>query len=119
MHALIDYAIPSDEMIKEVERLESLHERAKIIVERQTLRPRSQTFYRYLHILEPIGEDSAIVRPWEGIAGKVKQEVSSLEVALEQRIDRMQTEVLSKVHAQDTKLDDLMKMVAAMSTQRP
>ena len=102
-------------MIKEVERLESLHERAKIIVEREKLHPQSHAFPKYLHLLEPTGEDGErlIDRPWEGLAGKIRQENLELKAALGEKLADVQRELLVRVDAQDKKLDDLIAMVAS------
>jgi hypothetical protein len=61
-------------MIYVVDRSESLNEMAKIIVEREKLHPQSHAYPKYLHLLEPIGEDGEqrIDRPWEGRTGKIK-----------------------------------------------
>ena len=108
----LTYLGDSYEMVKEVERLEGLHERAKIIVESEKLHPHGHTYPHYLHLLEPSSDDGDVAsRPWEGIAGKVKQEIGELKKSTHAHIEQVQAELTAKLQGQAKKLDDLLHAV--------
>ena len=55
----------------------------------------------YLHILTPVESDSGLGRklPWEGVAGRVKQETNRLMAAMKSRADTNEEAIRSNEEA--------------------
>ena len=116
LNLLIAIMGDSYEQVKEVERLEGLLERAKIIVDYERLYPRIHTYPKYLHLLEKTVEGGGNVArpPWEGVSGKVKQEIGQLERKLEARLAQSEAKLLQSADERSRQIDDLRAAVEAM-----
>ena len=69
---LIAIMADSYEMVKEHEKVEALHERAKMIADMELLHPGWHRFSTYMHVCEAADEDSGLEPEWAGVAGRVK-----------------------------------------------
>ena len=69
---LIAIMADSYEMVKEHEKVEALHERAKMIADMELLHPGWHRFSTYMHVCEGADEDSGLEPEWSGVAGRVK-----------------------------------------------
>ena len=69
---LIAIMADSYEMVKEHEKVEALHERAKMIADMELLHPGWHRFSTYMHVCEAADEDSGLEPEWSGVAGRVK-----------------------------------------------
>ena len=99
MNVLIAIMADSYEMVKEHEKVEALHERAKMIADMELLHPGWHRFSTYMHVCEAADEDSGLEPEWAGVAGRVKVLLgdvkSELQLELEkvtQRLCRQQEE---------------------------
>ena len=92
MNLLIAIMGDSYEKVKETERVQALHERAKIIVDMEIQHPGWHEYPKYMHIAEAADEYGVPLPEWAGITGRVKQ-------LLDQRIGHAQKELESKVDA--------------------
>ena len=72
MNVLIAIMADSYEMVKEHEKVEALHERAKMIADMELLHPGWHRFSTYMHICEAADDDSVLEPEWAGVAGRVK-----------------------------------------------
>ena len=72
MNVLIAIMADSYEMVKEHEKVEALHERAKMIADMELLHPGWHRFSTYMHVCEAADEDSGLEPEWSGVAGRVK-----------------------------------------------
>ena len=72
MNVLIAIMADSYEMVKEHEKVEALHERAKMIADMELLHPGWHRFSTYMHVCEAADEDSGLEPEWAGVAGRVK-----------------------------------------------
>lgn len=110
----------TDEKVKEGEAVEAIHERAKMIVELETMYPWLHRLERYVHLLETaevvVDTPNAMA---EGISGRVKQELGKLELEIKDVRGQMRTmnKGVDKLNAQ---VLDLTKLVErALAVQRP
>jgi hypothetical protein len=101
--------------VKESELVESLHERANIVVEHELLFPWRQTYCRYLHVAEAVADDEA-QEAWEGLGGRIK--------ALRREMVAGQVDVKAKVEADmadikagQAKLEELLEKLISQSSQ--
>jgi len=92
MNLLIAIMGDSYEKVKETERVQALHERAKIIVDMEIQHPGWHEYPKYMHIAEAADEYGVPLPEWAGITGRVKQ-------LLDQRVGQAQEELESKVDA--------------------
>ena len=69
---LIAIMADSYEMVKEHEKVEALHERAKMIADMELLHPGWHRFSTHMRICEAADEDSGLEPEWAGVAGRVK-----------------------------------------------
>ena len=116
LNLLIAIMGDSYEMIKESEVVEKLAGRARLVVEHELLHPRQNTFPTYMHVLRAAESGDGSEEPvWEGIAGKVRQEVAVLRKSMStnQEVERIKQEV----HGVDQKVEGVDKKVEAMKQQ--
>ena len=103
---LIAIMADSYEMVKEHEKVEALHERAKMIADMELLHPGWHRFSTYMHVCEAADEDSGLEPEWSGVAGRVKvllgevkselqQEMAKSTHRLELRLDKQQEDAES------------------------
>ena len=90
---LIAIMADSYEMVKEHEKVEALHERAKMIADMELLHPGWHRFSTYMHVCEAADEDSGLEPEWSGVAGRVK-------VLLAESTERL--ELRNKSYAEQT-----------------
>ena len=90
---LIAIMADSYEMVKEHEKVEALHERAKMIADMELLHPGWHRYSEYMHICEAADEDSALEPEWSGVAGRVKVLLSDVKAELRSDVSAMQTEM--------------------------
>ena len=93
MNVLIAIMADSYEMVKEHEKVEALHERAKMIADMELLHPGWHRYSEYMHICEAADEDSALEPEWSGVAGRVKVLLSDVKAELRSDVSAMQTEM--------------------------
>ena len=72
LNVLIAIMADSYEMVKEHEKVEALHERAKMIADMELQHPGWHRYSQYMHICEAADEDSGLEPEWAGVAGRVK-----------------------------------------------
>ena len=115
MNVLIAIMADSYEMVKEHEKVEALHERAKMIADMELLHPGWHRYSEYMHICEAADEDSALEPEWSGVAGRVKVLLSdaSSDIKAELRSDLAKAEDVAAMKLEMAKADD----VAAMKTE--
>ena len=136
MNVLIAIMADSYEMVKEHEKVEALHERAKMIADMELLHPGWHRYSEYMHICEAADEDSALDPEWSGVAGRVKVLLSNanaelakaedvaamkLEMAkaedvaeLRSRVDILASEAKSDVAALSSDLSSLKEDLASV-----
>ena len=105
----------SYEKVKEHEKVNALHERAKMIVEMELQNPSFHTFFEFMHVVEAADEDSKPALEWEGITGRVEQLLEPLGNKVQQLDGRMD-EMTGKLDETTDKLDemrDLLKLLLA------
>ena len=81
---LIAIMADSYEMVKEHEKVEALHERAKMIADMELLHPGWHRFSTYMHVCEAADEDSGLEPEWSGVAGRVKVLLGDVKSELQQ-----------------------------------
>ena len=86
MNVLIAIMADSYEMVKEHEKVEALHERAKMIADMELLHPGWHRFSTYMHICEAADEDSGLEPEWSGVAGRVKVLLGDVKSELQQEM---------------------------------
>jgi uncharacterized protein YjbJ (UPF0337 family) len=101
MNLLIAIMGDSYEKVKETERVQALHERAKIIVDMEIQHPGWHEYPKYMHIAEAADEYGVPLPEWAGITGRVKQlldqRVGHAQEELKERVGQAQEELESKV----------------------
>ena len=90
---LIAIMADSYEMVKEHEKVEALHERAKMIADMELLHPGWHRFSTYMHVCEAADEDSGLEPEWAGVAGRVKVLLAESTEQLQLRMDEQQQQV--------------------------
>ena len=83
---LIAIMADSYEMVKEHEKVEALHERAKMIADMELLHPGWHRFSTYMHVCEAADEDSGLEPEWAGVAGRVKVLLGDVKSELQQEM---------------------------------
>ena len=78
LNLLIAIMSDSYEMVKESETYESMRGKAQIIVQHERVWPAGTACPTYLHVLLPAEGADDKPLPWEGLAGKMKQEMGML-----------------------------------------
>ena len=109
---LIAIMADSYEMVKEHEKVEALHERAKMIADMELLHPGWHRFSTYMHVCEAADEDSGLEPEWAGVAGRVK-------VLLAESTERLELRMASAadVAALQAGMDQQQQDVAALSSE--
>lgn len=109
LNLLIAIMSDSYEYIKESEVVEELRGRANIIVQHERTSPAQCSFFEYMHILCPAEEKDDRERPWEGVAGKIRNEVAALRSAIKDTITKTLREntasIESRIDGIERKLD--------------
>ena len=121
MNVLIAIMADSYEMVKEHEKVEALHERAKMIADMELLHPGWHRYSEYMHICEAADEDSALEPEWSGVAGRVKVLLSeaSSDIKAELRSDLAKAEDVAELRSDVSALKTEMAKaddVAALSS---
>ena len=115
MNLLIAIMGDSYEKVKETERVQALHERAKIIVDMEIQHPGWHEYPKYMHIAEAADEYGVPLPEWAGITGRVKQ-------LLDQRVGQAQEELGSKVDAVEERVGQAQEKtdfaISAMQSQQ-
>ena len=97
MNVLIAIMADSYEMVKEHEKVEALHERAKMIADMELLHPGWHRFSTYMHVCEAADEDSGLEPEWAGVAGRVKVLLAGATERTSQEVAAVQSDVVSAV----------------------
>ena len=125
MNLLIAIMGDSYEKVKETERVQALHERAKIIVDMEIQHPGWHEYPKYMHIAEAADEYGVPLPEWAGITGRVKQLLDQrvgqaqeeLESKVEERVGQAQEELGSKVGQAQEKTDIAMSAMQSQQSQ--
>ena len=88
---LIAIMADSYEMVKEHEKVEALHERAKMIADMELLHPGWHRFSTYMHVCEAADEDSGLEPEWSGVAGRVKVLLGDVKSELQLEVAKCAT----------------------------
>ena len=109
---LIAIMADSYEMVKEHEKVEALHERAKMIADMELLHPGWHRYSEYMHICEAADEDSALEPEWSGVAGRVKVLLSNVkaELAKAEDVAAIRTEMAKDVAEVQSRVDTLASL---------
>ena len=114
MNVLIAIMADSYEMVKEHEKVEALHERAKMIADMELLHPGWHRFSTYMHVCEAADEDSGLEPEWSGVAGRVKVLLAESTQQLQLRMDQQQEEVAA-LRSEVTATNALLQQLVAAS----
>ena len=117
----------SYEMVKEHEKVEALHERAKMIADMELQHPGWHRYSQYMHICEAADEDSGLEPEWAGVAGRVKVLLAGATERTSQEVAAVQSDVVSAVQGGMAELksdvaelmqlkDDVSQLKADMGT---
>ena len=96
MNVLIAIMADSYEMVKEHEKVEALHERAKMIADMELLHPGWHRFSTYMHVCEAADEDSGLEPEWAGVAGRVKVLLGEVKSELQHEMARAEDVAAAK-----------------------
>ena len=116
MNVLIAIMADSYEMVKEHEKVEALHERAKMIADMELLHPGWHRFSTYMHVCEAADEDSGLEPEWAGVAGRVKVLLAESIQQLQLRMDQQQRDTALHVLGLQAGMDEQQHGVAAMAS---
>jgi len=108
MNVLIAIMADSYEMVKEHEKVEALHERAKMIADMELLHPGWHRYSEYMHICEAADEDSALEPEWSGVAGRVKVLLSNANAEL--RSDMAKAEDVAAMKLEMAKAEEVAEL---------
>jgi len=111
MNVLIAIMADSYEMVKEHEKVEALHERAKMIADMELLHPGWHRFSTYMHVCEAADEDSGLEPEWAGVAGRVKVLLTESTQQLQMRMDKQQQDIAATA-------SDVAALRSAMESQQ-
>ena len=114
MNVLIAIMADSYEMVKEHEKVEALHERAKMIADMELLHPGWHRFSTYMHVCEAADEDSGLEPERSGVAGRVKVLLAESTQQLQLRMDKQQEEVVA-LRSQITATNELLQQLVTAS----
>ena len=109
MNVLIAIMADSYEMVKEHEKVEALHERAKMIADMELLHPGWHRFSTYMHVCEAADEDSGLEPEWSGVAGRVKVLLGAVQSELQ---TELQTEVAKSTERVELRMDKQQQEIA-------
>ena len=118
---LIAIMADSYEMVKEHEKVEALHERAKMIADMELLHPGWHRYSEYMHICEAADEDSALEPEWSGVAGRVKvllsEASSDIKAELRSDLAKAEDDIVAEVQSRvDILALEVKSDVAALSS---
>ena len=127
LNVLIAIMADSYEMVKEHEKVEALHERAKMIADMELQHPGWHRYSQYMHICEAADEDSGLEPEWAGVAGRVKVLLAGATERTSQEVAAVQSDVVSAVQGGMAELkgdvaelmqlkDDVSQLQADMGT---
>ena len=131
LNVLIAIMADSYEMVKEHEKVEALHERAKMIADMELQHPGWHRYSQYMHICEAADEDSGLEPEWAGVAGRVKVLLADATARAKehtsQEVAAVQSDVVSAVQGGMAELkgdvaelmqlkDDVSQLKADMGT---
>ena len=102
----------SYEMVKEHEKVEALHERAKMIADMELQHPGWHRYSQHMHICEAADEDSGLEPEWAGVAGRVKVLLAGATERTSQEVAAVQSDVAELLHLKD----DVSQLKADMGT---
>ena len=102
----------SYEMVKEHEKVEALHERAKMIADMELQHPGWHRYSQYMHICEAADEDSGLEPEWAGVAGRVKVLLAGSTERTSQEVAAVQSDVAELLQLKD----DVSQLKADMGT---
>ena len=105
----------SYEMVKEHEKVEALHERAKMIADMELQHPGWHRYSQYMHICEAADEDSGLEPEWAGVAGRVKVLLAGATERTSQEVAAVQSDV-SAVQVDVAELLQLKDDVSQLKT---
>ena len=118
MNVLIAIMADSYEMVKEHEKVEALHERAKMIADMELLHPGWHRFSTYMHVCEAADEDSGLEPEWSGVAGRVKVLLAESTDRLELRMDNHQQEIGTLKLGMSHLVSDMSDLQVGMHNQQ-
>ena len=119
LNVLIAIMADSYEMVKEHEKVEALHERAKMIADMELQHPGWHRYSQYMHICEAADEDSGLEPEWAGVAGRVKVLLAGATERTSQQVAAVQGDVaelkddVSQLKADMGTVKDLLNELAA------
>ena len=118
----------SYEKVKEHDKVEALHERAKMIVEMELQHPNWHTFCEFMHVVEAADEDSKPAQEWQGIIGRVKQLLEPLAThtkatnskvqQLEQGIAEVRQEMAGRMDEMAGRMDEMRDLMQLLLDRR-
>ena len=125
MNLLIAIMGDSYEKVKETERVQALHERAKIIVDMEVQHPGWHKYPRYMHIAEAADEYGVALPEWAGITGRMKQLLDArvgqaheeIQNVVESKTDILKSVVEDRVGAVESKVDAVDSKVDAVEAK--
>ena len=125
MNLLIAIMGDSYEKVKETERVQALHERAKIIVDMEMQHPGWHKYPRYMHIAEAADEYGVALPEWAGITGRMKQLLDArvgqaheeIQNVVESKTDILKSVVEDRVGAVESKVDAVDSKVDAVDSK--
>ena len=106
---LIAIMADSYEMVKEHEKVEALHERAKMIADMELLHPGWHRFSTYMHVCEAADEDSGLEPEWSGVAGRVKVLLGDVKSELQGDVDAAKDDMRRDVASLSSELTQMAK----------
>ena len=112
LNVLIAIMADSYEMVKEHEKVEALHERAKMIADMELQHPGWHRYSQYMHICEAADEDSGLEPEWAGVAGRVKVLLAGATERTSQEVAAVQSDVAELLQLKD----DVSQLKADMGT---
>ena len=111
MNLLIAIMGDSYEKVKETERVQALHERAKIIVDMEIQHPGWHEYPKYMHIAEAADEYGVPLPEWAGITGRVKQ-------LLDQRVGHAQKELKEAQEKTELAISAMQRQQSQISSKQ-
>ena len=111
---LIAIMADSYEMVKEHEKVEALHERAKMIADMELLHPGWHRFSTYMHVCEAADEDSGLEPEWSGVAGRVKVLLGDVKSELQLEVAKSTQRLELRMDKQEKDAESLRSEVASI-----
>ena len=117
MNVLIAIMADSYEMVKEHEKVEALHERAKMIADMELLHPGWHRFSTYMHVCEAADEDSGLEPEWAGVAGRVKVLLGDSKSELQEEMQKSTRLLQLRMDQQQHDVTAMASDVAALKSE--